>query len=125
VRFRGRHFRLDEIEVHPKPLQAGGPPLWLGARSSEALARAAALAVGVVLEADADPRPYLAAWRGSSPPRVAFLIERAEAAAADVGALAARLGLAGGARIDVWLGAAGAADAAPLAALAERLRERG
>ena len=124
VRFRGRHFRCEEVEVHPKPLQAGGPPLWLGARSSEALARTAALAVGVVLEADTDPRPYLAAWRGSSPPRVAFLIEREDAAAADVAALSARLALTGEADVDVWLGSAGAADAASLATLAERQRGR-
>src|SRR5918998_5107799 len=26
-----RHFRYDGVEVTPKPVQAGGPPIWLGA----------------------------------------------------------------------------------------------
>src|SRR5262245_26477036 len=49
VRFAGRHFRCGDVEVHPKPVQPGGPPLWLGARAPEALAHAAQLGCGVVL----------------------------------------------------------------------------
>jgi hypothetical protein len=77
-----------------------------------------------VLEAEADPRPYLDAWRASggneAEARVAFL------SGSDGGlgfaALASRLATAGAARTDVWLacpepGAIGAA-----AALAARLR---
>jgi alkanesulfonate monooxygenase SsuD/methylene tetrahydromethanopterin reductase-like flavin-dependent oxidoreductase (luciferase family) len=123
VRFEGRHFRAGEIEVHPKPVQAGGPPLWLGARSAEALARAAKLGSGVVLENDGDPRPYLEAWRASgrseAEARVAFLCEGAER---EVAALDARLASTGAARADVWLACAEAGSVRRLAALAERLR---
>jgi len=119
VGFEGRHFRCTDVEVHPKPVQAGGPPLWLGARSGDALARAAALGVGVVLETDTDPAPYLAAWRSEAPPRVAFLLESGSNAAG-VAALGARLARARGAETDVWLAASGATPG--LAALAERLR---
>jgi alkanesulfonate monooxygenase SsuD/methylene tetrahydromethanopterin reductase-like flavin-dependent oxidoreductase (luciferase family) len=124
VRFEGRHFRAGEVEVHPKPVQPGGPPLWLGARSAEALARAAKLGCGVVLESDGDPRPYLGAWRASgqneAEARVAFLCDGAERA---VAAVAARLVSAGAARADVWLACAAAASIRRLAALAERLRD--
>jgi alkanesulfonate monooxygenase SsuD/methylene tetrahydromethanopterin reductase-like flavin-dependent oxidoreductase (luciferase family) len=125
VRFLGRHFRCDELEVHPKPVQAGGPPLWLGARSPDALARAALLEVGVVLEADTDPGPYLAAWRGAGAPRVAFLLDAEAGPNPELAALAARLAQAGEAETDVWLGCAEGAAAPGLAALAERLRALG
>jgi alkanesulfonate monooxygenase SsuD/methylene tetrahydromethanopterin reductase-like flavin-dependent oxidoreductase (luciferase family) len=121
VRFAGRHFRCGEIEVHPKPVQAGGPPLWLGARGPDALARAAQLGCGVVLEAGTDPSPYLSAWDASGrtrgEARIAFVVGLHDAPAVDA---------AGGARIDLWLSSSGAA--AELPALAERaaaLRERG
>jgi alkanesulfonate monooxygenase SsuD/methylene tetrahydromethanopterin reductase-like flavin-dependent oxidoreductase (luciferase family) len=111
VRFRGRHFRCDEIEVHPKPLQPGGPPLWLGARTPEALARTAQLGCGVVLEPATDAAPYLSAWgeAGHAPgdARVAFLIA---SGAIDLAAVRARTEAVGPARADVWLDCAGAAD---------------
>lgn len=123
VRFEGRHFRCGEVEVHPKPVQVGGPPLWLGARSADALARAGRLGVGVVLEAEADPRLYLEAWQGAGAPRVAFLLDPEGAAAnADVAALGARLESAGDAHTDVWLACAERGSLPALAALAERLR---
>ena len=104
VRFAGRHFRCGDVEVHPKPVQAGGPPLWLGARGPDALARAAQLGVGVVLEAELDPAPYLAAWDASgrerSEARLAFLLDPREL---ETGAPARRIAAAGGARLDVWL----------------------
>lgn len=121
VRFEGRHFRCGEVEVHPKPVQAGGPPLWLGARSADACARAAKLGVGVVLEAEADPRPYLEAWPGEGAPRIAFLFDPA---AGEAEALGARLASAGAARSDVWLACAEPGSATDLARLAERLRAR-
>lgn len=109
VRFAGRHFRCGEVEVHPKPVQAGGPPLWLGARGPEALARAAQLGCGAVVEPDTDPAPYLAAWdasgRARSEARLAFLLEPRDAALA---AFERRAAGAGAARVDVWLAASGA-----------------
>ena len=124
VRFAGRHFRCGDVEVHPKPVQAGGPPLWLGARGPDALARAAQLGLGVVLEAELDPAPYLAAWdaggRERSEARLAFLVDPGELA---TGALARRTAAAGAARIDVWLTHTGALpDLDRSAALAAALR---
>jgi alkanesulfonate monooxygenase SsuD/methylene tetrahydromethanopterin reductase-like flavin-dependent oxidoreductase (luciferase family) len=114
VRFAGRHFRCGDIEVHPKPVQAGGPPLWLGARGPDALARAAQLGCGVVIEPDTDPAPYLAAWdargRARSEARLAFLLEPDDAALA---ALARRSAGAAPARLDVWLAASGAPGELP------------
>jgi alkanesulfonate monooxygenase SsuD/methylene tetrahydromethanopterin reductase-like flavin-dependent oxidoreductase (luciferase family) len=117
VRFAGRHFRCGEVEVHPKPVQPGGPPLWLGARGEGALARAAQLGFGAVLEPDTDPAPYLAAWgahgRAPGEARLAFLATEPVPAA-----LAERLAAAAGARVDVWLAASGAPEELP--ALARR-----
>jgi alkanesulfonate monooxygenase SsuD/methylene tetrahydromethanopterin reductase-like flavin-dependent oxidoreductase (luciferase family) len=116
VRFAGRHFRCGEIEVHPKPVQDGGPPLWLGARGPDALARAAQLGCGVVLEPDTDPAPYLAAWHASgrarSEARLAFLFEPDDAS------LSRRLANSGGAQLDAWLSTSGAPAELPV--LAER-----
>ena len=108
VRFRGRHFRCEEIEVYPKPLQAGGPPLWLGARGPDALERAAQLGCGVVLEPETDPAAYLSTWAGSGPApaeaRIAFLLEPEQLEHAS---LRPRIESAGSARVDVWLAASG------------------
>ena len=124
VRFRGRHFRCEEIEVHPKPLQAGGPPLWLGARSADALERAAALGCGVVLEPETDPAPYLAACgasgRARAEARIAFLLD---VDGLDRPWLRERVASAQGARVDLWLGASGDPDVlAASADAAQQLR---
>ena len=124
VRFAGRHFNCGDVEVHPKPVQAGGPPLWLGARGPDALARAAQLGCGVVLEPDTDPAPYLAAWdasgRARAEARLAFLLD---ARALEPGALPKRTAGAGAARLDVWLAGSGALAELPLlAARATTLR---
>ena len=108
VRFAGRHFNCGDVEVHPKPVQPGGPPLWLGARGPDALARAAQLGFGAVLEAELDPAPYLAAWDASgrerSLARLAFLLDPRALA---LGPLAQRFAAAGAARLDAWLSHAG------------------
>ena len=124
VCFAGRHFRCEEVEVHPKPVQPGGPPLWLGARGPEALARVAQLACGAVIEPGVDPAPYLAAWDASGRPRhearLAFLIESAAAPLSSLGPDP------GPAQLDLWLAGSGAPEELPL--LAERaaaLRRRG
>jgi alkanesulfonate monooxygenase SsuD/methylene tetrahydromethanopterin reductase-like flavin-dependent oxidoreductase (luciferase family) len=124
VRFAGQHFRCGEVEVHPKPLQPGGPPLWLGARGPDALARAAQLGCGVVIEADTDPAAFLAGWRASgrapAAARLAFLLEPHLRAAP---ALARRSEAAGPAQIDAWLVSAGDRSELPgLVACAAALR---
>ncbi len=116
VRFAGQHFRCGEIEVYPKPVQSGGPPLWLGARGPEALARAAQLGCGAVVEPDTDPRPFLAAWQSSerdpAEARLAFLLDPRDL---DLAALSQRIEPVRAARLDGWLASTG--DPAELDAL--------
>ena len=37
----GKRYRLHEVDVHPKPVQPGGPPLWVAAMSEAGANRAA------------------------------------------------------------------------------------
>lgn len=39
--YHGRRYRLDDVDVHPKPVQPGGPPLWIAAMSEAGAQRAA------------------------------------------------------------------------------------
>jgi probable F420-dependent oxidoreductase len=38
--FKGRFTQFEAVSIDPKPLQKGGPPIWVGGRSDAALARA-------------------------------------------------------------------------------------
>ena len=42
-RFRGEHVSFDKISFEPKPVQPGGPPIWVGGESGPALRRTARL----------------------------------------------------------------------------------
>ena len=58
-RFEGRHVRFADVLFSPRPVQPGGPPIWLGGSSSRAIRRTAAVAdawhpVGSSLEVFAD-----------------------------------------------------------------------
>lgn len=66
VVFHGRHFRLDGVSMTPRPIQPGGPPVWVGGRSEAALRRAARLGRGYF--------PYLL-----TPARYRGTLERLEA----------------------------------------------
>jgi len=46
--FDGRFVRFADVALEPKPLQPGGPPIWIGGRSDAALRRAARLGDGWV-----------------------------------------------------------------------------
>jgi len=39
--YHGRRYRLDDVDVHPKPVQSGGPPLWIAAVRKPGALRAA------------------------------------------------------------------------------------
>jgi probable F420-dependent oxidoreductase len=39
--FEGRFVRFTDVVLEPRPLQPGGPPIWIGGRSDHALRRAA------------------------------------------------------------------------------------
>ena len=40
VRFDGRFAQIEDQRLAPRPVQAGGPPLWIGGRSAAAMRRA-------------------------------------------------------------------------------------
>lgn len=44
--FAGRFVRFADVALEPKPVQAGGPPIWIGGRSDHALRRAARVGDG-------------------------------------------------------------------------------
>ncbi|MBI3029122.1 MAG: TIGR03619 family F420-dependent LLM class oxidoreductase [Candidatus Rokubacteria bacterium] len=46
--FSGRFFKFEGVNIDPKPVQPGGPPIWIGGRSDAALQRAARLGNGWV-----------------------------------------------------------------------------
>ncbi len=46
VAHQGKYFNFGEIRLEPKPLTAGGPPIWVGGRSEPALTRVAKLGDG-------------------------------------------------------------------------------
>ncbi len=46
ITHKGRHFELPPTRMLPAPVQAGGPPIWVGGRSPAALRRAATLSDG-------------------------------------------------------------------------------
>jgi alkanesulfonate monooxygenase SsuD/methylene tetrahydromethanopterin reductase-like flavin-dependent oxidoreductase (luciferase family) len=48
VSFEGRFTRFADVAFEPKPVQPGGPPIWIGGRSDFALRRAARLGDGWV-----------------------------------------------------------------------------
>lgn len=46
VRYEGRHFRVPDLPVYPKPVQSPHPPVWVGAVARRAQERAARLGDG-------------------------------------------------------------------------------
>jgi alkanesulfonate monooxygenase SsuD/methylene tetrahydromethanopterin reductase-like flavin-dependent oxidoreductase (luciferase family) len=46
VTFIGRFTKLDNVRLQPKPVQPGGPPLWIAGRSEAAIRRAGRLGDG-------------------------------------------------------------------------------
>lgn len=49
VTFEGRHYRIPEADIGPKPVRPGGPPVVVGAASPQALQRAGRLGLGLTL----------------------------------------------------------------------------
>jgi probable F420-dependent oxidoreductase len=46
VSFNGRFTQLDRVTLQPKPIQKGGPPMWVAGRSEAAMRRAGELGDG-------------------------------------------------------------------------------
>lgn len=48
VRHEGTHFHFESLSLQPKPVQHGGPPIWIGGRKPVAFTRAGKLGDGYI-----------------------------------------------------------------------------
>jgi alkanesulfonate monooxygenase SsuD/methylene tetrahydromethanopterin reductase-like flavin-dependent oxidoreductase (luciferase family) len=48
VNFRGKRYAIENVQVYPKPVQAGGIPLWMAAQSEGGARRAAELGTNLL-----------------------------------------------------------------------------
>jgi alkanesulfonate monooxygenase SsuD/methylene tetrahydromethanopterin reductase-like flavin-dependent oxidoreductase (luciferase family) len=64
VQFSGTYYYLQDLTLEPRPVQSGGPPLWIGSWGSEGgLRRVARLADGWLASAyNTTPSEYARAW---------------------------------------------------------------
>jgi probable F420-dependent oxidoreductase len=68
-RFDGKYVHFGDVSFQPRPVQPGGPPIWLGGSSRAALRRAATLcdgwhAVGITVEEFAAGMQTIRAFKG-------------------------------------------------------------
>lgn len=120
VTFRGKHFACEDVTVYPKPLQPGGPPLWLAASAAPAQRRAAQLDVGLMLPIESDAGPYFAACAEAGTRARVVLLARAATPREALAAALARC--AGASELVLAQDASSAAELERAAALAETLR---
>jgi alkanesulfonate monooxygenase SsuD/methylene tetrahydromethanopterin reductase-like flavin-dependent oxidoreductase (luciferase family) len=81
VSFTGRHFKLDDVSIVPRPVQRPYPPLWSAAVSPDTFDWAAREGLGVLagpfkpwLMVASDIRRYRATWRHPEPPRIGMTV---------------------------------------------------
>jgi alkanesulfonate monooxygenase SsuD/methylene tetrahydromethanopterin reductase-like flavin-dependent oxidoreductase (luciferase family) len=77
IDFAGEHFAIEAIDVHPKPVQAGGPPLWVGGDSESAATRAARAGAGLFARSAEGARAFRVALRaaGVDPARARLALD--------------------------------------------------
>lgn len=63
ISFRGKRFAINGVNVYPKPVQAGGIPLWMAAQSEAGALRAAALSMHLLPQGTRDT--VLDPWRAA------------------------------------------------------------
>ena len=62
VSFVGKYNRVTAMTLYPRPVQLGGPPIWIGCRTSKATERAARMGFHLLATLGPDPAiPYRAA----------------------------------------------------------------
>ena len=69
VNVEGKHFTVRGADVHPKPVQRPGPPIWIGAQVDAAISRAARLGDGWLtdnIESATSLGPKVASFRAES-----------------------------------------------------------
>ncbi|WP_165774261.1 LLM class flavin-dependent oxidoreductase [Mycolicibacterium sphagni] len=57
--FTGKHFTLRDAQVFPRPIQSGGPPVWVGALSPEGFAVVAKHGLNLAMQPTMMPMPVL------------------------------------------------------------------
>lgn len=57
--FTGKHFTLRDAQVFPRPVQPGGPPIWVGALSPEGFALVAKHGLNLAMQPTMMPMPVL------------------------------------------------------------------
>lgn len=72
ITHKGRYYEMEDVRIHPAPVQAGGPPIVVAGRSEAAMRRAAKLGDGWF--------PYLYSAR-----RYAASVQTVQSAAAEAG----------------------------------------
>lgn len=63
LRHQGRAYQLESGPIGPRPVQPGGPPIWLGGGAEPALRRAGRLADGYIGSSSGGIEGVRAAWR--------------------------------------------------------------
>src|SRR3989475_10348214 len=58
VVFHGRHWKFDGVDVHPKPQQPGGPPVWIAGYVDASVDRAARLGDGFIMDGGTDSKSF-------------------------------------------------------------------
>ena len=81
VSFHGQFYRAEAMGMDPKPVQPGGPPLWIGGDSEAALRRVGRLGDGWMAMADSDEAVL------SAPEKLATIRAAAETAGRDPAAI--------------------------------------
>jgi alkanesulfonate monooxygenase SsuD/methylene tetrahydromethanopterin reductase-like flavin-dependent oxidoreductase (luciferase family) len=62
VSFEGKYHRATRMTLYPRPVQPGGPPIWIGCRTPKATERAARMGFHLLATLGPDPAiPYRAA----------------------------------------------------------------
>ncbi|MCP3984584.1 MAG: LLM class flavin-dependent oxidoreductase [bacterium] len=75
LEFDGHFFPTESVDVHPRPIQSGGPPLWIGVEAPAAQRRVAQRDQGLLVRAGVSVEPYLETLAAGQASRVAFLLE--------------------------------------------------
>ncbi len=83
VTFRGRHWTFEGVDVHPKPQQPGGPPVWIAGYVDASVDRAARLGDGFIMDGGTDSKSFGASgYNRDIYWRVGDIVERYKAALA-------------------------------------------
>jgi alkanesulfonate monooxygenase SsuD/methylene tetrahydromethanopterin reductase-like flavin-dependent oxidoreductase (luciferase family) len=86
VTFHGRHWSFDDVDVYPKPIREGGPPVWIAGYVDASVDRAARLGDGFIMDGGTDSKSFGASgYNRDIYWRVGDMVDRYKAALAKHG----------------------------------------